>query len=122
MAQSVSTAFPGDQRSESGGQGDAGGGTVLRHCAFRNMDMKIMIFEYPALFRIERFDQGQRDLNRLFHDVAQLAGDQKLSLPLGSAGFQYTGSRRGPRPRKSGDDTGSFDCKLPVVMHLLCPR
>ena len=81
------------------------------------MDMKVMVLKDSALFRVEGFDQSQRDLNGLFHDVPQLPGDQEFPFALGQFALDIQDLAASTGPGKAGHYAGSPGSELPVMMH-----
>ena len=67
------------------GQGDTGGGAVLRHCAFGGVDVQVALFQAlrvdAVLIRMDA-DIGDGKLGAFLHHVAQRTGDRDLAAAV----------------------------------------
>ena len=74
----------GQQADQRGRHGDAGRGPVLGHRARGHVQVEAAgegVAPQPEVVGV-RAHEGQRDLGRLLHDVAQLAGDAETGLTV----------------------------------------
>src|SRR5699024_6360903 len=90
--------------------------------ACRNMDVKIVVLKYSALFRVERFYEAQCDLDGFFHHIAQLPCDQQVPFSGGETAFDKEDLAACPCPGKAGNHAGNLLCQLPLMVHLFFPE
>ena len=111
----------GYQRGKSRRQCDARGRPVLWNCSFRNVNMKIILFEQLRLLRKFRFHQRNCYLNRFLHNIAQLAGDDRFSRSFRHHGFDEQDFTPCTGPGQAGHNARIFLFKHMIVpdwMHI----
>ena len=75
------------QRGQGGYQSNTCRWSVFRHSSRRNVNVKIPFLQDLCFFGKQRFYQSQGNLDRLFHYISKLSGDEEISFSFHQLAF-----------------------------------